>query len=92
MLFEDIEGWDGVGREPLDKGDVYIHIADSCCHMAETNTTFLSNYPPIKNFLILIIKKDEGPKEGQARVSSTQEDLYYRCLYTSQLGGQGCFS
>ena len=41
MLFEDIEGWDGVGREALDRGDVYILIADSCCHMAETNTTLL---------------------------------------------------
>ena len=50
MLFEDIEGWDGVGKEAQDRGDIYIHIADSCCHMAETNTTFLSNYPPIKIF------------------------------------------
>ena len=56
MLFEDIEGWDGVGREALDRGDVYIHIADSCCHMAETNTTFLSNYPPIKIFFKLQVQ------------------------------------
>ena len=34
-----------------ERRDIYIYIltADSHC-MAETNTTLLSNYPPIKNF------------------------------------------
>ena len=28
----------GCGREALEKGDICIHIADSCCGTAETNT------------------------------------------------------
>ena len=31
-------------------GDIGILMADSCCCMAEPNTTFKSNYPQIKNF------------------------------------------
>ena len=31
-------------------GGICILMADSCCCMAETNTTLESNYPPIKKF------------------------------------------
>ena len=31
-------GWLG-GREAQEEGDIYILIADSCCCIAETNTT-----------------------------------------------------
>ena len=30
----------GGGREAQEGGDIYIHIADSFCDTAETNTTF----------------------------------------------------
>ena len=30
---------DGGGREVQERGDICIHIADSCCCMAETNNT-----------------------------------------------------
>ena len=32
-------GWGGAGREVQEGGDMYILMADSCCCMAETNTT-----------------------------------------------------
>ena len=35
---------DGVGGEAQDGGDACMHIADSCCCTAETNTTLTSNY------------------------------------------------
>ena len=39
-------------REPQEQGyrDICIHIADSLCYTAETNTTLWSNYTPIKMF------------------------------------------
>ena len=42
MLCDDIEGWDGVegGMEVQEGGDLTILMADSCCCMAKTNTTF----------------------------------------------------
>ena len=39
----------GAGKEVQEGGDICILTADSCCCMAETNTTFHGNYPPIKN-------------------------------------------
>ena len=40
MLCDDLEGWDGEGgREAQEGGDICIHIADSLCCTAETNTT-----------------------------------------------------
>ena len=39
MLCNDTEGYEEEGREGKKKGDVYIIMADSCCSMAETNTT-----------------------------------------------------
>ena len=50
MLCDNPEGWGGVGRgrKVEEKRDIYITIADSCCCMAETNTAWESNYPPIK--------------------------------------------
>ena len=47
----DLEGgmrWGGGGREVQEEGDKYILIADSHCCIAKTNTTFLSNYTPIR--------------------------------------------
>ena len=42
MLCADLEGGNegGMGgREPQDGGDICIHVADSLCCIAETNTT-----------------------------------------------------
>ena len=41
MLCDNPEGWDGGGgeREAQEGGDICIHIADSLCGTAETNTT-----------------------------------------------------
>ena len=36
------------GREAEEGGDISIHIADSHCHIAETNTTLQSNYTPVR--------------------------------------------
>ena len=57
MLCDDLAGWDRVGwdgcggREDQEGGDILIciHIADSLHCIAETNTTFYSNYTSIKN-------------------------------------------
>ena len=39
MLCDDLEGWDGVGgRKTQERGHICIHIANSCCYTAETNT------------------------------------------------------
>ena len=41
MLCDDLEGWDGgKGREVQEEGDTCILMANSCCYMAETKTTF----------------------------------------------------
>ena len=37
VLCDDLEGWDGGGREAQEGGDICIHIADSLCCTAETN-------------------------------------------------------
>ena len=40
MLCDHLEGWDREGgREAQEGGDIGIHIADSLCCTAETNTT-----------------------------------------------------
>ena len=41
MFCDNLEGWDGVGggREVQKGGDICIPMADSCCYMAETNTS-----------------------------------------------------
>ena len=39
MLCDDLNEWDGVGREVREGGDMCIHIADSLHCTAETNTT-----------------------------------------------------
>ena len=42
MLCDDLEGWDKEGRREAQEGgdgDICIHIADSLCCTAETNTT-----------------------------------------------------
>ena len=46
-----LEGWDRGWGRVQDGGDTCILMADSCCYMAETNTTLESNYLPIKNKL-----------------------------------------
>ena len=35
---DDLEGWDGGGREVQEEGDTCIPMADSCWCMAESNT------------------------------------------------------
>ena len=44
MLCDDLEGWDREGGREEDArgrgyGNICIHIADSLCYTAETNTT-----------------------------------------------------
>ena len=41
MLCDNLEGWDGVsgGKEVQEGGNIGILLADSCCCVAETNTT-----------------------------------------------------
>ena len=39
MLCDDLDGWDGRGREVQEGGDICIHIADSLHCTAETNKT-----------------------------------------------------
>ena len=41
----------GGGREAKEGGDICIFKANSCC-TAETNTTLLSNYIPIKKEIV----------------------------------------
>lgn len=37
---DDLRGWDGGGgREAHERGDICIHISDSLCCTADTNTT-----------------------------------------------------
>ena len=51
VFCDNLEGWNvvGGGREAQEGGNKCIPIADSCCCMAETNTTLWGNYPPIKS-------------------------------------------
>ena len=39
MVYDDLEGWDGLGRDVQEGGDMYTFMADSHCCMRETNTT-----------------------------------------------------
>ena len=39
MLYGDLSG-----KEVKKRGDICVHIADSLCYIAETNTALLSNY------------------------------------------------
>ena len=37
-----------IGKEIQKRGDLFIHVVDSLCCMAETNTTLQRNYTPTK--------------------------------------------
>ena len=39
VICDDLDGWDGGGREVQEGGDICIQIAGSLCCTAETNTT-----------------------------------------------------
>ena len=41
MFCDNLEGWEGVGggRDVQEGGDICIPTADSCCYIAETNTS-----------------------------------------------------
>ena len=39
MLFDDLEGWEGSGREATKEGDMCVLIADARCCTAESNRT-----------------------------------------------------
>ena len=39
MLCDNLEGWDGVGREAQKGGDICILMTDSCCCTVEINIT-----------------------------------------------------
>ena len=45
---DDLGGGMGGGREDQDGGDIYIHIADSCCCSAETNNSVKQLYSNLK--------------------------------------------
>ena len=51
ILCGDLDGWEGGGKEVQEGRDICIHIADSLCCTAETNTTLQINCTPIKNLL-----------------------------------------
>jgi len=60
VLCDDLEVWDGGGgKEAQEGGDICRLMAHSHFCMAETNTTLLCNYPPIKNNLL---KRAKGKK------------------------------
>ena len=53
MLCDHLEGWDREGGREGDArgkryGDICICITDSLCYKAKTNTSWQSNYTPIK--------------------------------------------
>ena len=50
MVCDDLEGCDGEwgGREAQEGGDICVHMDDSHCSGAETNTILESNYTPIR--------------------------------------------
>ena len=66
MLRNDLEEWNGEGgkREVQEGGDICVRVADSCCCMAETNTTMQSYCPPIKN---KFFKKLQGFMKGKEK-------------------------
>ena len=39
MRCDDLEGWDGGGREATEEEDARVHTGESHCYTAETNTT-----------------------------------------------------
>ena len=55
------------------RGDIRIHRADSLCCTAETNTTLLSNYTPIKT-----IKKEAKEAFTEYVCSRHQTRFFYR--------------
>ena len=64
MLCDHLGGWDREGGREGDArgrgyGDICIHIADSLCYKAETNTPLQSNYTRIK-----MKKKKDAEKRG----------------------------
>ena len=61
LLCDNLERCNGVGggREAQEGGDMCIPMADSCHHMAETNTTLKSNYPPTKTTIFFKLKKQK---------------------------------
>ena len=60
MLCNRLEGWDKEGgREMREGGDIHMHIADSLCFTAETNTTLKQLYfnKDVKKFKKSFIKR-----------------------------------
>ena len=67
------------GREAEEGGGVCMHMADSCCCIAETNTTLQSNYSPIKNKKLnsfLKKKKRLGPLIRERSTAYLMQDVY----------------
>ena len=84
-------------REVQEGGDICILMADSLCCMTETNTTFWSHYPPIKNKLKKKKKDDSGnshcrqfsPETSvwrEASVRSSREDVELRFCFALKKG------
>ena len=57
MTFQERQNY-GLRGQAQEGGNVCILMADSCCCMAETNTTLKSNYLPIKNLKMLRDRED----------------------------------
>ena len=71
------------GREAEEGGGVCMHMADSCCCIAETNTTLQSNYSPIKNKKLNSFLKKKKRLNPLIRGRSTaylMQDVYEKQL------------
>ena len=67
LLCDNLERCDGVGggREAPEGGHMCIPMADSCHHLAETNTMLKSNYPPTKKTFFFFKVKNSKENNGQ---------------------------
>ena len=72
-----LEGWDGEQdwREVHEGGDICTPVADSCWGLTENSTVLWSNYPSIKNKLILkkITKKQVYRKSNKFKKKEEME-------------------
>ena len=82
-------GWEG--REVQEGVDIYAPMIDSCC-MSEINTTWESNYLPIKNIYFLKVPPaTEQPSphattsEACALCATTREFVYKSVRYDKRV-------
>lgn len=53
VFCDNLERWDGEGKEAQEGGDICVIMTDSRCYMAEPNTMLQSNFQPIKKKSLL---------------------------------------